>query len=88
MVPEISTATDIFFWLSWAIFCPFTPPPLLPNSPKNENFKKMKKHPDISSFYTSVPQIMIMCYTLPEIWHVTHVNVIFHFGQFFALLPL
>ena len=43
---------------------------------------------DISSFYTGVPQIMIMCYTIPEIWHVTHVTVIFHFGLFFALLPL
>ena len=30
---------------------------------------------------------MIICYTLPEIWHVTDVIVIFHFGLFFALLP-
>ena len=30
---------------------------------------------------------MIMCYDVPEIWHVTDVIVIFHFGPLFALLP-
>ena len=30
---------------------------------------------------------MIICYTAPEIWHVTDAIVIFHFGLFFALLP-
>ena len=30
---------------------------------------------------------MIICYTVPELWHVTDVIVIFHFGLFFALLP-
>ena len=29
---------------------------------------------------------MIICYTVPEIWSVTDVNVT-HFGLFFALLP-
>ena len=29
---------------------------------------------------------MIICYTVPEIWHVTDVIVIFHSGLFFALL--
>ena len=33
-----------------------------PSSPKNENFKKMKKHLKISSFNASVPKIMIMLY--------------------------
>ena len=42
---------------------------------------------DISSFYTSVPKIMIIGYTVPETWHVTDVIVIFHFGLFFALSP-
>ena len=65
----------------WAIFCPFDP-----NSPKNKNFEGMKKHLEISSFYTSVPKIMIICHTVPEIWCVTGVIVIFHFGLFFALL--
>ena len=30
---------------------------------------------------------MVICYTVPEIWRVTDVIVIFHFGLFFALLP-
>ena len=29
---------------------------------------------------------MIICHTVPEIWHVTYIIVIFHFGLFFALL--
>ena len=28
---------------------------------------------------------MIICYTVPEIWRVTNVIVIFHFELFFAL---
>ena len=60
-----------------------------PNSPKNQNFKKniLKKRLEISSLYTNVPKIMIICYTVPEIWCMTDVIVIFHFGLFFALLP-
>ena len=38
-------------------------------------------------FYTSVPKIMIIGYTVPEIWHVTDVIVLFYFGLFFAFLP-
>ena len=37
---------------------------------------------EISSFYTSVPIIMIICDTVPETWPVTDVIVIFHFGLF------
>ena len=40
----------------------------------------------MSSFYTRVPKIMIICYTVPEIWHVTDVILIFHIGLFFAPL--
>ena len=47
--------------------------------------KAWMKHLVISSFYTSVPKIMIICYTPPEIWHMTDA-IMFHFGQFFALL--
>ena len=65
------------------IFCPFTPL----TAQKKETSKKWKKHLAISSFYTSVPKIMIIHYTVPEIWHVTDVIVIFHFGLFFALFP-
>ena len=49
--------------------------------------KKWKKHPEISSIYTSVPKIMIIGYTIPETWSVTDVVFIFHSAQFFALLP-
>ena len=47
--------------------------------------KRWMKHLVISSFYTSVPKIMIICYTAPEIWHMTDA-IMFHFGQCFALL--
>ena len=43
---------------------------------------------EISSFYKSVPKLMIICYTVSEIWRVTDIVFIFHFGIFFALLPL
>ena len=49
--------------------------------------KKNKKHHEILSFYASVQKIMIISYTLPEIWHVMDVIDVFHFGQFLALLP-
>ena len=66
---------------------PSPPSPPLPNSRKNENFNTMKKSLEISSFYTIVPKIMIICFIVPEIWRVTDVIVIFHFGLFFTLLP-
>ena len=64
-------------------FLPF----YLPNSLKNQNEKRWKKHLEISSFYNSVPKIMIICYTVTEIWCVTGAIVIFNFGLSFALLP-
>ena len=101
MVPEISTARDRFFFVILGHF--FALPPIL-TAQNMKISKKMK-----SSFYTSVPKLMIICYTFPEMWCVTDVIVIFHFyflsflilvflildvilvfhfGQFFALLPL
>ena len=65
------------FLLIWTIFCLLPPKNL-----KNKNFEKMK-----ISFYIGVPKIMIICYTVPEIWQVMDVIVIFHFGLYFALLP-
>ena len=60
---------------------------LAPSSPKNENFKTIKnKFLEISSFNTSVPKIIIICYNVPEIWCVTDVIVVFHFGLYFAPL--
>ena len=67
----------------WAIFCPFTP-----LTAQNIKFRKNeKKRLEIPSFYTCVPKIMIICYTVPEIWHVTDVIIIFNFRPFFAILP-
>ena len=47
----------------------------------------MKKTLEISSFYTSAPKIMIICYTVPEIWHMTDVTVIFILGYFLPFYP-
>ena len=67
------------------LFLPFYPS----NSPKNKNIKKKRKMKkkilQISSFYTRVPKIMIIGYTVPEIWHMRDVIVIFHFGQKFLI---
>ena len=54
---------------------------------KMKILQQWKKGQEISSFYTSAPIIMIICYTVPEIWHVTDIIVNFYFGLFFALLP-
>ena len=67
----------------WTVFWTFTPL----TTRKIKILKNWKKHLEISSFYTSVPKIMIICYTVPEIWCMTDVIVIFHFGLFFPLLP-
>ena len=71
----------------WAIFFPLTPGPLPPlTTPNNNILKKWKNHLEMSSFYTCVPKIIIIWYTLPETWCAT--DIIFcHFGQFFTLLP-
>ena len=82
MVPEIWSATDRIFGHFGPFFCPFTQL----TTQKIKILKKWKKHLQISSFYTSVPKIMTICYTVPEIWPVTDVNFIFHFGLFFAHL--
>ena len=72
MIPEIWNATDKIFlildqFLSFNRF-----PPL--NNPKNQNFENLKKTLEISSFYTNVPKIMVIGYTVSEIRHVTDVG--------------
>ena len=52
----------------WAMFCPFTPLTIW----KIKILTKWKKSLEIS-FYTSVPKIMIIFYTVPEIWCVAGV---------------
>ena len=81
MVSAISSATDRFFC---QLFCAFT----LPKNLKNKNFeKKEQKTPgDIIILHecTKDHDHILSC---SEIWPVTDVIVIFHFGLFFALLP-
>ena len=50
-----------------------------PHTKKSENFKKRKKMPRESSFYASAPKIMIICYSVPEIWCATDVIAILDF---------
>ena len=58
-----------------------------PKKPEKSKFWKNESNSYIYlSFYTSAPKLMIICYTVPEIWCVTDI-IIFHFGLFFALLP-
>ena len=64
----------------WPIFCPFTPL----TAWKVKISKKRKKHLKISSFYTREPKIMIICYTVLEIWCATDVIVIFSFWAIFC----
>ena len=80
MVPEISSATDRIFChlgLFLQYYCP--------KNLKNQNFEKMIKTLEISSFYTNVSKIMIICYTFPEIRCMADVILIFYLGLFFAL---
>ena len=71
----------------FAILCYFLPF-YSPNNPKKQNEKKKReKHPQILPFDNSVPKIMIICHTVTEIWCITDVIIIFHFGLCFALLP-
>ena len=83
-VSEIWHASDTIvvfhFGQLFALLPPEQPPP-----PK-KNQENEKKPLEIPSFNTSVPKIMIMCYTVPEIRCRLDVIVIFHFGLFFALL--
>ena len=82
-VPEIWRVTDVIIF-NLGHFFPFYPL----NTSKHPNFTKMnRKQLEILSCYTSVPKIIIICYTVPEIWCVTNVIVTFHFGLFFAILP-
>ena len=86
-VLEMWHGTDMIVVFILGNFLPFYPPP--PNTQKNENFKKIKKNPrDIIILHKSIPKLMNICYTVPEICCVMDIIVIFHFGLFFPLLPL
>ena len=62
----VCAGCNCYFWF-WTIFYPFIPL----TAPKNKISKKWKKYLEISSFYTSVPKIMIRWCTVPEIWWAT-----------------
>ena len=62
----------------WAIFWLLTP--LTAQKLKISQKWKKKKHLEVPSFYKSVPKIMIICYTVPEIWHVMGCNCYFSFS--------
>ena len=66
-VPEVWHVIDVIVIFHFGLFLPFYPPII----PKNKISKKMKKHLEISSFYTVVPKIMIRWCTVPKIWCVT-----------------
>ena len=89
MIYECTVWYDVWFLTYWAqqiflsfctILCPLT-------AQKTKISKKWKKSLEMSWFYISAPKIMIIWYTVPEIWYLTDVIVIFHFGLFLALLP-
>ena len=61
--------------------------PFYPINPKNQSFEEMKILEEILTLTTCVLKIMIICYTLPGIWHVTDV-IIFHFGYLLPLYPI
>ena len=67
------------FVLFWTAFCRFTPLATW----KIKILKNWKKLMEISSFYTSISKIIIICYTVLEIWRMTDV-IIFHFGPLFC----
>ena len=61
------------FWLFWTVFCTFTLPLTNQKIKILKNWKKKKKKKkclEISSLHSSLPKIMIICYTVPEIWRL------------------
>ena len=86
MLHEIWNKTDIIF----CHFGPFIAQLLtLLTTWKIKVLKKWKNHLKIISFYTCIPQMMMMMIIwsiVPEIWSTTG-RTFCHFGLFFALLP-
>ena len=65
----------------WTVFCLFI---YSLNNPKNQNFEKLKKHLAISSFYTSVQKLMIICYIYCSLYMAhNRFNCYFSFGAIF-----
>ena len=83
MVPEILSTTQIFL-LFWAIFCPFTP-----QKPKKWKFWKNETDAKRYDHFTQVYQ-KSWSYAILFLRYGTWQDVIFifHFGLFFAFIPL
>ena len=74
-----------YYFSFCAIFCEFIG--LTAQKIKiSKKWKKTWRYHHFRQVYQK-PKIMIIWYTVPEIWRVTDVIFIFHFGLFFALLP-
>ena len=82
-VPDIWCVTEVIIFHFGPFFALFYPPysSKIQNSKKNENNTWKYHH------FTQVYQIMIICYTVPEIWCIIDV-IIFHFGYFLPFTPL
>ena len=69
----VSDRCNCYFSLCYFLpFYPPLPPPL--TAQKMKISKQWKKCPEISSFYKSLPKIITICSTLPEIGHMTHTS--------------
>ena len=82
-VPEIWSMTDITFCQFGRFFAHLCPQQL----EKSKFWKNEKNTWNISSFYNSVLKIMIICYTVPEIWHMTDVITFRFLGHFWPFYP-
>ena len=81
IVPEIWCMMDVIAIFHFGLFYALLPP----NSPKHENFKKMKKRPGhIIILHKCTKNHYHMVY-VPGIWCMMDVIAIFHFGLFFTL---
>ena len=64
-------------------FLPFYPT----NNPNNQTFQKMKKTTgDIIILHKCTKNYHQMLYNVPEIWRLTDVIFIFHFGLYYPIL--
>ena len=70
------------FFIIMGHFLPFDPP----NNKKSKFWKKKKKHLEVLSFYSCVPQMTIIWCMIPEIWSATD-RIFCNFGPVVALLP-
>ena len=57
-----------------------------PKNPKNQNFEKMIKMLETPSFYTCVPKITIILWTVPEIQNEND-RIFPHFRLYFVFFP-